>query len=213
MSLKVEGRSEYVIKEKHKQLKGSLGRWNTGVFGRLNLEVQEGKDEINEVDEFLSCCKEDQVKEIVIIRISVIILMGYMRNFIGYISTDRGLLMLKSVGEVKEEVMRHFSEKFREPKLNKPQLEGIIFSVLSHSDMSSLEFNFLEQETKEVVSECKGSNSPGSVSLEYLRYIVKRMGIGEVWMKWIEATIFSSKMSVMVNGSTIEEFEDSRGLR
>lgn len=74
-SLKVEGRSDYVIKEKHKQLKGSLGRWNTEVFGRLNLEVQEGKDDINEVGKFLSCCKEDQVYELVIIRSSVIILM------------------------------------------------------------------------------------------------------------------------------------------
>lgn len=39
------------------------------------------------------------------------------------------------------------------------------------------------------------------------------MGIGEVWMKWIEAIVFSSQMSVMVNGSPIEDFEVSRGLR
>lgn len=67
--------------------------------------------------------------------------------------------------------MRHFSEKFREPELNRPQLKGIIFSVLSHSDMSSLEFNFLEQEIKEVVSGCEGSKSsgPGVYNFVFIR--------------------------------------------
>ncbi|XP_058732569.1 uncharacterized protein LOC131604096 [Vicia villosa] len=51
------------------------------------------------------------------------------------------------------------------------------------------------------------------VSWNFLRYLLKRMGFGITWMKWMEALIFSSKMSVLVNGSPPEEFEVEKGLR
>ncbi|XP_058726122.1 uncharacterized protein LOC131597440 [Vicia villosa] len=39
------------------------------------------------------------------------------------------------------------------------------------------------------------------------------MGFGDVWMSWMEAFIFSSHMSVMVNGSPTKELTVERGLR
>ncbi|XP_058740864.1 uncharacterized protein LOC131613189 [Vicia villosa] len=39
------------------------------------------------------------------------------------------------------------------------------------------------------------------------------MVFGERWMKWMEALVFSSKMSVVVNGSPTKEFIVERGLR
>ncbi|XP_058778710.1 uncharacterized protein LOC131652768 [Vicia villosa] len=39
------------------------------------------------------------------------------------------------------------------------------------------------------------------------------MGFGEDWMKWMEAVVFSSKMSVLVNGSPMKEFVVERNLR
>ncbi|XP_058746531.1 uncharacterized protein LOC131619458 [Vicia villosa] len=39
------------------------------------------------------------------------------------------------------------------------------------------------------------------------------MGFGEIWMNWMEALIFSSHMSVLVNGSPTKEFVVERGLR
>ncbi|XP_058741002.1 uncharacterized protein LOC131613339 [Vicia villosa] len=38
------------------------------------------------------------------------------------------------------------------------------------------------------------------------------MGFGEVWMSWMEAMIFSSHMSVIVNGSPTKDFRVERGL-
>ncbi|XP_058769914.1 uncharacterized protein LOC131643649 [Vicia villosa] len=40
-----------------------------------------------------------------------------------------------------------------------------------------------------------------------------RMKFGELWAKWIEATVFSSWMSVLVNRSPTKDFEVGRGLR
>lgn len=63
--MNVQGRSDYVIKEKLRLLKGRL-RWrNSEVFGRINIQVKDGKEEINEVDELLSFCKENQVAYLV----------------------------------------------------------------------------------------------------------------------------------------------------
>ncbi|XP_058765341.1 uncharacterized protein LOC131638809 [Vicia villosa] len=51
------------------------------------------------------------------------------------------------------------------------------------------------------------------VSWNFLRYILKRMGFGEKWRRWMKLLVFSSKMSILVNGSPTKEFEVSRGLR
>ncbi|XP_058764649.1 uncharacterized protein LOC131638116 [Vicia villosa] len=39
------------------------------------------------------------------------------------------------------------------------------------------------------------------------------MGFGATWMKWMEALIFSRKMSVLLNGSPTKEFAIEKGLR
>ncbi|XP_058746061.1 uncharacterized protein LOC131618929 [Vicia villosa] len=39
------------------------------------------------------------------------------------------------------------------------------------------------------------------------------MGFEEIWLKWIEVMVFSSHMSVMVNGSPTKEFLVEKGLR
>lgn len=63
--MKVEGNSDYVIKEKLKILKVSLRRWNKKVFGWYDLKVEEGVEEINKVDKLLSSCMDNEVKELV----------------------------------------------------------------------------------------------------------------------------------------------------
>lgn len=39
------------------------------------------------------------------------------------------------------------------------------------------------------------------------------MGFGKKWIRWMELLVFSSRMSVLVNGSPTMEFEVSKGLR
>lgn len=41
----------------------------------------------------------------------------------------------------------------------------------------------------------------------------EKMGFGSLWLSWIEATIFSSHVSVLVNESPAKEFAVGRGLR
>lgn len=51
------------------------------------------------------------------------------------------------------------------------------------------------------------------VDLNYLRFMLKSMGFRVKWMMCIEVAVFTSIMSISVNGSPTEEFQGSRGLR
>lgn len=39
------------------------------------------------------------------------------------------------------------------------------------------------------------------------------MGFGAMWLKFMEGSVFSSSMSVIVNGSTMEDFKAEQCLR
>lgn len=51
------------------------------------------------------------------------------------------------------------------------------------------------------------------VNWGFLMYMLKRMGFGETWVRWMEALIRNSWMSIFVNGSSIKDFKVGRGLR
>lgn len=48
---------------------------------------------------------------------------------------------------------------------------------------------------------------------DFLRNMCRKVGFGQRWMQWLEAGVFNSCMSVLVNGSLTEEFSVRRGLR
>ncbi|GJS19725.1 reverse transcriptase domain, reverse transcriptase zinc-binding domain protein [Tanacetum coccineum] len=52
-----------------------------------------------------------------------------------------------------------------------------------------------------------------SINWRFLLDIMKRMGLGVKWCKWIESCLKSATMSVLVNGSPTEEFCLERGVR
>ena len=43
--------------------------------------------------------------------------------------------------------------------------------------------------------------------------VLKKMGFGERWIKWIEWRISTMKFSILINGSPSDFFQSSRGLR
>lgn len=50
------------------------------------------------------------------------------------------------------------------------------------------------------------------VSWGFFRYMLVRMGFGARWRQWMEALIFNSSVSILVNGSPTEDFVvSSRG--
>ncbi|CAI8601136.1 unnamed protein product [Vicia faba] len=52
-----------------------------------------------------------------------------------------------------------------------------------------------------------------SVSCNYRRFLLNKIGFGLEWMSWIEAVVFNSLMSVLVNESAKEGFKVEIGLR
>ncbi|XP_058782835.1 uncharacterized protein LOC131657455 [Vicia villosa] len=63
--IKVEGRGDYVLKEKLFRLKNRLKWWNKEVFGKIELEIEEGVRDINFGDDRLEVEAEDLHPEII----------------------------------------------------------------------------------------------------------------------------------------------------
>ncbi|XP_058770682.1 uncharacterized protein LOC131644227 [Vicia villosa] len=61
--LVMEGRGDYVLKEKLSRIKGRLRWWNKTIFGRIDLEVEEGVRDINEGDSRLEDTTKDLIGE------------------------------------------------------------------------------------------------------------------------------------------------------
>lgn len=51
------------------------------------------------------------------------------------------------------------------------------------------------------------------VNWEFLLDIMKQMGFGNKWCRWIKTCISSASVSILLNGSPTKEFKLSRGLR
>ncbi|XP_058739172.1 uncharacterized protein LOC131611064 [Vicia villosa] len=196
-NLQVEGRSDYVLKEKLRFLKVSLLRWDKEHFGIIDLKIEEWDQRINGADLLLESCRDSLVEEVVAERIGAICQMwkklnleenllmqknklkwdskgdlklnsrffyGFMKernqgNFIETILADGGLL--ETIGEVKEEVRRYYSDIYVDIDSHHLSLTRVQFKALSQEEARSLELPFSETEIKEAVWGCEGSKSPG----------------------------------------------------
>lgn len=50
------------------------------------------------------------------------------------------------------------------------------------------------------------------VSWDFLKFLMWKTGFGSKWMSWMEASVFSSSVSILVNGNPTGEFMALRGL-
>ncbi|XP_058784579.1 uncharacterized protein LOC131659399 [Vicia villosa] len=193
--IKVEGRGDFVLKEKLRILKERLRWWNKYVFGKINLEVEENVKAINFGDEFLEVEGVDNLPAIVLdrneangrfwlyLRIKENMLAQKSKvkwlkdgdcnssffhkamrekrrhNHIGPLLSSGSLF--ETVEDVKEEVWRHFSDKFWESESIRRALEGMSFKSISTEEQMGLESPFLESEIKDAIWDCGISKSPG----------------------------------------------------
>ncbi|XP_058741999.1 uncharacterized protein LOC131614433 [Vicia villosa] len=153
----ISGRGDFVLKEKFRIIKERLKWWNITVFGKFDLEVEEGVRELNEADDCDVFDDEIQalkriassrlwlnlrIKENMLIQKSRLKWLNdgdsnskyfhsvmkerRRRNHIGSITTPSGII--DEVGEVKEEVWRHFDSKFKEANFSRPVLDNVEFN-------------------------------------------------------------------------------------
>ncbi|XP_058774928.1 uncharacterized protein LOC131649188 [Vicia villosa] len=93
----------------------------------------------------------------------------FRRNNILSLDSDGGRLM--KVEDIRREVFNHFKNCFTEPMLNRPVLDGAIFSVFSSEDRVMLEAPFLLEEFKSVVwlDDCEKSPGPDGFPLGFFK--------------------------------------------
>ncbi|XP_058767553.1 uncharacterized protein LOC131641267 [Vicia villosa] len=199
---RVEDRGDFVLKEKLRLLKDRLRWWNKEVFGRMDLDVEEGVRDINIGDDRLELEAEDlnidilkerkeatsrfwtnlRIKENMLAQKSRIKWLkegdsnsGFFhkvvrekrrRNHIGPINSPTGYL--SSVMDIKEEVVHHFSSKFKVVDGVSPSLDGILFDKISVDEKGWLERSFQEDEVKEAIDGCGVSKSPGPDGFSFL---------------------------------------------
>ncbi|XP_058721686.1 uncharacterized protein LOC131593278 [Vicia villosa] len=201
-AFRVEGRGDFVLKEKLRLLKERLRWWNKEEFGKIDLEVEEGVRDINLGDDRLELETEDlhlgilkdrkeatsrfwskfRIKENMLVQKSRVKWLnegesnrGFFHkvmkerrryNHIGPINSPEGIK--KMVNEVKEEVVRHFSNKFGRVEGVTPSLDGILFDKISEEDRGWLENPFQEDEIKEEIGGCGILKSPGPDGFSFL---------------------------------------------
>lgn len=163
------GRGDYVMKEKLRILKDRLRWWSFNVFGKIDMLLEEGVRELNDLDKLEESLEEEnkfsrkniwlnlKIRENMIIQrarikwlndedennkfFHVAMKKNMRNNHIGPIVNSRGVE--SSVKEVKKEVFDHFTGKFKE------------------EDKCMLELLFLEEEINDAIWNCEGSMSPG----------------------------------------------------
>ncbi|XP_058744347.1 uncharacterized protein LOC131616936 [Vicia villosa] len=190
LALKLNGRGDFVLKEKLRLIKDRLTWWNKNIFGKYDLEVEEGVRVLNASDDNEGWDEEEQarksmaskkiwlnlkIKENMLIQKAKLKWLNDGDNNSKYfhrVLKDRRNRnhisnistsggLVESVKEVKEAVKTHFEEKFKEEIYDRPTLDGIFLSSLSLEERSGLEDPFTELEVKEAVWNCDGSKSPG----------------------------------------------------
>lgn len=169
--IEVQGRGDFVMKEKLRNLKDRLRWWNINVFGKFDIELEEGVREINVLDEMGSdlegieedkkkdskkLCLNLKIKENMIIQkarmkwlndddVNNKLFHAVINNNLrrNHIGTiDSSRGLLRSVREVQDEVFENFADKFKEVDLIRQILEGTLFSMLDVEDKILLEVPF-----------------------------------------------------------------------
>ena len=62
---------------------------------------------------------------------------------------------------IKAEILQHFQRRFHESQLHRPNLDGVSFNVLTHTQRDTLVEPFKEEEVRCAVWSCGNDKSPG----------------------------------------------------
>ncbi|KHN31828.1 hypothetical protein glysoja_044309, partial [Glycine soja] len=96
-------------------------------------------------------------------------------------NTLRGLKMdgtwVENPDLIKAEVLQHFQNRFNEPHLNRPNLDGVHFNVLSPTQRKMMVQPFNEEEIRCAVWNCGSDKSPGSdgFNFKFIKHFWKEL--------------------------------------
>ncbi|GKV51184.1 hypothetical protein SLEP1_g57855 [Rubroshorea leprosula] len=232
-SYRVEGWEGFKLKEKFKLLKNDLKKWNKEVFGHIDRKLEEIRDEIKKLD--------DKAENGVLSASEIEQRQTCFQQFWEWSSRKDSLLFQKSrqkwqqegdanskffhgciakrrksngidgimknnvwigeASEVKKFIKEYYELKFHDDEWNRPNIEFNEWKQLSSMENNWLTAQFTEEEIKEAVW-----NYNGNLMMEKLGFCLK-------WRRWIKECLSTSSISVLGNGSPIEEFSMKKGLR
>ncbi|XP_058784312.1 uncharacterized protein LOC131659088 [Vicia villosa] len=250
----VQGRGDFVLKEKFRLIKERLKWWDKNVFGKVDLEVEEGVRDLNALDDMEFW--EEEVKEAVRIHfedkfkeecLERPLLVGIAFKSLSEVDS-LSLEVPFSLEEIKDAMWSCDGSKSMGPdgldgyrpiclvgsiykmisKLLACRIKKVLSLIISNCQsafvlgrqmidgvlIANEVVDYPSREGKEcLLFKVDFEKAYDKVSWNFLRYMLRRMGFGKVWMSWMEAMVFSSKMSVLVNGSPTKKFIVERGLR
>ncbi|XP_058760611.1 uncharacterized protein LOC131633951 [Vicia villosa] len=161
------------------------------------------------------------------------------RNNIVAVTTEEGGLV-EDVESIRKEVLKVFAGRFKEGNATRPSWDNLTFNVLSAADRIFLESEFtMEEITKaeDILKFVKEfhriSTLSKAITVSFIALIPKnanpqglnehrpiclrelfvKFGFSIKWCKWMEACIFNSSLSILVNGSPTKDFWAEKGLR
>ncbi|XP_058774615.1 uncharacterized protein LOC131648899 [Vicia villosa] len=196
-NLKVYGRGDFVLKEKFRLLKDRLRWWAKNIFGKIDLEIEDGVRVLNDSDDreeweedvHLDKIKASKniwfnlkLKENMLIQKSRLkwlndgdsnskffhMVMKERRRRNHISSLVTSGGFVNSVEGVKEAVKGHFEEKFKESCFDRPLLDGVFVNSLSEEERRSIEVPFSIEEIKGAVWSCDGTKSMGPDGISLL---------------------------------------------
>ncbi|GJU14825.1 putative RNA-directed DNA polymerase [Tanacetum coccineum] len=89
----------------------------------------------------------------------------------------------------------------------------IIAKLLAHRVKKVVATFLKKSKRKGLIFKVDFEKAYDSIEWGYLLEIMKRMGFGDRWCKWVIACLSSSSISILVNGSPTKEFVMERGVR
>ncbi|GJU72530.1 RNA-directed DNA polymerase, eukaryota [Tanacetum coccineum] len=117
---------------------------------------------------------------------------------------------------IKAEMARHYKRLFFEGKVIHLVFCSNRIEKISRDDATLLEKAFEEKEKKKLkilIFKVDFEKAYDNINWRFLIDIMKKMGFGDKWCKWVDSCLRSSSMSILVNGSPSDEFGLERGIR
>nr|GEX08503.1 RNA-directed DNA polymerase, eukaryota, reverse transcriptase zinc-binding domain protein [Tanacetum cinerariifolium] len=132
---------------------------------------------------------------------------------------------------VKNKFLSHFKSRFNQPGVSRLHLNIKFHNKLTMDQKTDLECDITQDEIKRAIWDCEIDKSPGldgfsfgfyrrywnllkkDVEQDYLDDVLKNFDFGDKWRAWIQNCLKSLRGSVIVDGSTTNEFQFCRGLK